>query len=57
MTFTTGTRQFVVQDATEIILCSFFSCEWFTPGTIVRSGFLSPFAGAVIKTYFAPALR
>lgn len=53
---TIGARQFVVQDATEIIFCSFFSSSELTPGTIVRSGFPS-FIGAVTMTCFAPASK
>ena len=30
-TFTTGTRQFVVQDAFEMTRCSFVSLSWLTP--------------------------
>ena len=51
-TLTIGTRQFVVQEAFERIVCFdgsyFFS---FTPSTIVMS---SPFAGAEMITFFAP---
>jgi hypothetical protein len=52
MTFTIGTRQFVVHDAFEMIVClaeSYF--DSFTPITIVMS---SPFAGAEMITFFAP---
>ncbi len=54
-TFTTGAKQLVVQDASEIMLCvagSYISP--FTPGTIVTSG---SFAGAVIITFLQPASR
>src|SRR5690348_15092752 len=54
-TFTTGTRQFVVHEAFERMLCfagSYF--WWFTPITIVMS---SPLAGAEITTLRAPAAR
>src|ERR1051325_5015717 len=54
-TLTTGTRQFVVQEALERTWCLagsyFFS---FTPMQIVMS---SPLAGAEITTFFAPAVR
>ncbi|MBU4190685.1 MAG: type I glyceraldehyde-3-phosphate dehydrogenase, partial [Candidatus Thermoplasmatota archaeon] len=46
-------KLFVVQDAIEIMLCSFGSYfSSFTPSTIVMSGF---FAGADIITFLAPA--
>src|SRR5215210_4968913 len=51
-TFTIGTRQFVVHDALETIVCldeSYLSL--LTPITMVMS---SPFAGAEIRTFFAP---
>src|SRR3989344_2558349 len=53
--FAIGARQFVVQDAFDIIwflLLSYILS--FTPITIVMSGF---FAGALIITFFAPAFR
>src|SRR3989442_4843902 len=54
-TFTTGTRQFVVQEALETTWCLAGSYRsWFTPITIVMS---SPLAGAEITTFFAPAAR
>src|SRR3989304_546511 len=54
-TLATGARQFVVHDPLEIIRCSAGS-YWpsFTPRTMVRS---SSFAGAEIRTRFAPAAR
>src|SRR5262245_11219468 len=54
-TLATGARQFVVHDAFETtwwLLGSYLSS--FTPITIVRS---SPFAGAEMITFFAPAAR
>src|SRR3954463_5647090 len=54
-TFTIGTRQLVVQEAFEMIACfagSYLSL--FTPMQIVMS---SPFAGAEITTFLAPAAR
>lgn len=55
ITFATGARQFVVQDAFEISL-SFSASKVFsfTPRTIVRSKSLP---GAETRTLFAPALR
>src|SRR5258706_4946612 len=53
-TWTTGARQLVVQLALETVWCldgSYF--VWFTPSTIVMS---SPLAGAVMSTFFAPAV-
>src|SRR5215471_19754130 len=55
MTLASGARQFVVQEAFEMMWClagSYFSS--FTPSTTVRSGLL---AGAVITTFLAPAVR
>src|SRR5205814_6795220 len=52
MTFTIGTRQLVVHDALEMMVCldeSYLSL--FTPMTMVMS---SPLAGAEISTFFAP---
>src|SRR6266550_137718 len=52
MTFTIGTRQFVVHDALEMMVCfdeSYLSL--LTPMTMVMS---SPLAGAEISTFFAP---
>src|SRR5919197_1299145 len=54
-TFTMGTRQLVVHDAFEMIVClagSYFSL--FTPMQIVMS---SPLAGAEMTTFLAPAAR
>src|SRR5262245_66239174 len=55
MTLTTGTRQFVVQEALESTWCFagsyFFS---FTPMQMVMS---SPLAGAEITTFLEPAVR
>src|SRR5712671_5247791 len=53
-TLATGPRQFVVQEALEMIVCfrgSYFS--WLTPMTTVRSSFL---AGAEMMTFLAPAV-
>ncbi len=53
-TFAMGARQFVVQEAFDRMWCfegSYLSS--LTPSTIVRSGL---FAGAVITTFFAPAV-
>ena len=50
----TGARQFVVQDAAETILSSFFNSDSFTPKTIVLSASLH---GAETITFFAPLLR
>lgn len=53
-TFATGAKQFVVQDALEIILWatgSYFSS--FTPSTIVKSISLP---GALTSTFLAPAV-
>jgi hypothetical protein len=55
MTCTTGARQLVVQLAFDTMLClaaSYFS--WLTPMTTVMS---SPFAGAEMITFLAPAAR
>ncbi len=56
-TFATGARQFVVQEAFEII-SSFFGSYVFslTPRTICLTG-LSPLGGAESTTFFAPAFR
>src|SRR5881628_3670882 len=54
-TFTIGTRQLVVHDALEMMVClagSYFSL--LTPMQIVMS---SPLAGAEITTFLAPAVR
>src|SRR5438045_9397486 len=54
-TFTIGTRQLVVHDAFEMMVClagSYLSL--FTPMQIVMS---SPFAGAEITTFLAPAAK
>src|SRR5206468_12749551 len=54
-TLTTGTRQLVVHDALEMMLClagSYFSL--FTPMQMVMS---SSLAGAEITTFLAPAVR
>ena len=48
-----GAKQFVVQEAAEIIVSSFVNVSWFTPNTIV--GRSLP-AGAEITTFLAPAL-
>ena len=53
-TFVIGARQFVVQDAFEMILSSFVKVPQFTPMTTVLQ---SPFAGAEMITFFAPAAR
>src|SRR5437016_2197217 len=54
-TCTIGARQFVVQDALETMLCALGSyLPSFTPMTSVGQ---SPFAGAEIITFFAPAAR
>ena len=55
ITLAAGARQFVVQEALEMMLClagSYISS--LTPSTIVRS---SPFAGAEMMTFFAPPCR
>src|SRR6185503_6812105 len=55
ITFTMGARQFVVQDAFEMMLClegSYLS--WFTPSTRVTSSF---FAGAEMMTFFTGPRR
>src|SRR3974390_1031726 len=50
MTFATGARQFVVQDAFDRTWCLAGSyLSWFTPSTRVMSSF---FAGAEITTFF-----
>ena len=54
-TCTTGARQFVVQLAFEMMWC--FAASYlslFTPMTTVMS---SPFAGAEMMTFFAPAVE
>ena len=48
-----GAKQFVVQDAAEIIVSSGFNVSWFTLKTIVGKSFP---AGAEITTLRAPAL-
>ena len=54
-TLANGARQFVVQDAFEMMLCVLGSyLSSLTPSTSVRSGL---FAGAVMTTFFAPASR
>src|SRR5579859_775695 len=54
-TFTIGTRQLVVHEALEMIVCLAGSYFWlFTPMQIVMS---SPLAGAEITTFLAPAAR
>src|SRR6478672_2725099 len=51
-TFTIGTRQFVVHEALEMMLCALGSYFWLlTPMTTVMS---SPFAGAEMITFLAP---
>ena len=50
--FAIGARQFVVQDAAEMILSSGVSVLWFTLNTIVGRSFP---AGAEITTFLAPA--
>ena len=50
--FAIGAKQFVVQDAFEIILWLLFISLWFTPYTTVISGLSD---GAEIITFFAPA--
>ena len=45
-------KQFVVQEAAEMMLSSFVSCSWFTLYTIVGRSFP---AGAEITTFLAPA--
>ena len=55
ITLATGARQLVVHDALEMMWCvdgSYVSS--FTPSTTVMSG---PLAGAVMMTFFAPAVR
>src|SRR5690349_24205668 len=55
ITFTTGTRQLVVQLALEMTWCLLGSyLSWFTPYTMVMS---SPLAGAEMTTFLAPAAR
>src|SRR3954466_16298161 len=50
MTFTIGTRQFVVHEALETIVCLDESyLQLFTPMTMVMS---SPLAGAEMRTFF-----
>ena len=48
-----GAKQFVVQDAAEMMLSSAVSVSWLTLYTIVGRSFP---AGAEITTFFAPAL-
>jgi len=48
-----GARQFVVQEAFEMMLCSGLSCPQLTPRTTVKS---TSFPGAEMMTFFAPAL-
>jgi hypothetical protein len=50
--FAIGAKQFVVQEAAEMMLSSFVSCSWFTLYTIVGRSFP---AGAEITTFLAPA--
>ena len=51
-TLTRGARQFVVQEALDIMVSSFLSNSWFTPITKVG---MSSFAGAERTTFIAPA--
>lgn len=51
-----GARQLVVQDALEIIVSSFVNSCSLTPFTTVLTC-SGPFAGALMRTFFAPALR
>src|SRR5919112_202374 len=52
MALAIGARQFVVQEALEMIVCDSGSyCSWLTPMTTVRSSF---FAGAEMITFLAP---
>lgn len=51
-TLTIGARQFVVQEAFEIKMCSFFNFPQLTPRTTVKS---RSFPGAETMTRFAPA--
>ena len=51
--FAIGAKQFVVQDAAEIIVSEAFNVSWFTLYTIVGRSFP---AGAEITTFLAPAL-
>ena len=54
-TFATGARQFVVQDALEMMLCLAGSYMLsFTPSTMVMSSF---FAGAEMMTFFTVPRR
>ena len=53
-TLTTGARQFVVHDAAEIILSSFFISVSLTPYTIVLSASLH---GAETITFLAPFFK
>jgi hypothetical protein len=53
-TFASGARQFVVQDALEMMVCEPSYASSFTPMTTVRSGSV---AGAEMTTFFAPASR
>ena len=53
-TYATGARQFVVQEAAEIIKSFLFIFLWFTPNTIVLSAFLH---GAETITFFAPLFK
>src|SRR5215471_1000963 len=55
MTFTIGAKQFVVQDAFEMMLCLEASyLSWLTPSTSVTSSF---FAGAEMMTFFTGPRR
>src|SRR3989339_186467 len=55
MTFATGARQLVVQEAFEIIWWAAGSyIPWLTPMTMVMSGFV---AGADINTFLAPPVK
>src|SRR5579871_5109661 len=55
ITFATGARQFVVQDAFEMMLCFDASyLSWLTPSTTVTSSFL---AGAEMMTFFTDPRR
>src|SRR5215471_20181545 len=55
MTFTIGAKQFVVQDAFEMMWCLEASyLSWLTPSTSVTSSF---FAGAEMMTFFTGPRR
>ena len=54
-TLVIGARQLVVQEALEMMVSVFCKSLSFTPNTTVRTP--SPFPGAVMRTFFAPAVK